>query len=48
MSFMGNGITNCYPDEVDNFISITVLRAVIDIRVGAKIDSVFHHMGSMV
>ena len=22
---MGNGITNCYPDEVDNFISITVL-----------------------
>ena len=24
---MGNGITNCYPDEVDNFISITVLTA---------------------
>ena len=23
---MGNGITNCYPDEVYNFISITVLR----------------------
>ena len=22
---MGNGITNCYPDEVDKFISITVL-----------------------
>ena len=27
MSFTGNGITNCYPDQVDNFISITVLRA---------------------
>ena len=25
MRFMGNGTTNCYPDEVDNFISITVL-----------------------
>ena len=25
MRFMGNGITSCYPDEVDNFISITVL-----------------------
>ena len=23
--FMGNGITNCYPDEVGKFISITVL-----------------------
>ena len=22
---MGNGITNCYPDEVENFILITVL-----------------------
>ena len=22
--FHGNGIRNCYPDEVDNFISITV------------------------
>ena len=27
MRFMGNGITSCYPDEVDNFISITVLRS---------------------
>ena len=26
MRFMGNGITSCYPDEVDNFISITVLK----------------------
>ena len=25
MRFTGNGITNCYPDEVDNFISITAL-----------------------
>ena len=25
MRFTGNGITNCYPDEVDNFVSITVL-----------------------
>ena len=25
MSFTGNGITSCYPDEVENFISITVL-----------------------
>ena len=25
MSFTGNGITNCYPDQVDNLISITVL-----------------------
>ena len=23
---MGNGITNCYPDEVGKFISLTVLR----------------------
>ena len=28
MRFMGNGITSCYPDEVDNFISITVLKEV--------------------
>ena len=27
MRFTGNGITNCYPDEVDNFVSITVLSA---------------------
>ena len=27
MRFTGNGITNCYPDEVDNFISITVLTS---------------------
>ena len=27
MRFTGNGITSCYPDEVDNFISITVLRS---------------------
>ena len=27
MRFTGNGITNCYPDEVDNFVSITVLTA---------------------
>ena len=27
MSFTGNGITNCYPDQVEDFISITVLRA---------------------
>ena len=26
MRFTGNGITNCYPDEVEDFISITVLR----------------------
>ena len=26
MRFTGNGITNCYPDQVDNFVSITVLR----------------------
>ena len=26
MSFTGNGITNCYPDQVEDFISITVLR----------------------
>ena len=25
MSFTGNGITNCYPDQVEDFISITVL-----------------------
>ena len=28
MSFTGNGITNCYPDQVDNFVSITVLNPV--------------------
>ena len=27
MSFTGNGITNCYPDQVEDFISITVLSA---------------------
>ena len=26
MRFTGNGTTNCYPDEVEDFISITVLR----------------------
>ena len=26
MRFTGNGTTNCYPDQVDNLISITVLR----------------------
>ena len=30
MSFTGNGITNCYPDQVDNFVSITVLIVVVD------------------
>ena len=30
MRFMGNGITSCYPDEVDNFISITVLTEESD------------------
>ena len=25
MRFTGNGITNCYPDQVEDFISITVL-----------------------
>ena len=29
MSFTGNGITSCYPDEVENFISITVLSVAI-------------------
>ena len=28
MRFMGNGITSCYPDKVDNFISITVLTVI--------------------
>ena len=27
MRFTGNGITNCYPDQVEDFISITVLSA---------------------
>ena len=27
MRFTGNGITNCYPDQVEDFISITVLRS---------------------
>ena len=31
MRFMGNGITSCYPDEVDNFISITVLRLLVSL-----------------
>ena len=29
MRFTGNGITNCYPDEVDNFVSITVLTLTV-------------------
>ena len=33
MSFTGNGITNCYPDEVDNFVSITVLSAFTEVVV---------------
>ena len=28
MRFTGNGITNCYPDQVEDFISITVLNRV--------------------
>ena len=27
--FTGNGITNCYPDEVDNFVSITALTRAV-------------------
>ena len=39
MRFTGNGITNCYPDQVEDFISITVLtdaacKSVIE-RVGS-------------
>ena len=29
MRSMGNGITNCYPDQVDSFISITVLNVTM-------------------
>ena len=29
MSFTGNGITNCCPDQVEDFISIAVLRAAV-------------------
>ena len=32
MSFTGNGITNCYPDQVEDFISITVLRIALALR----------------
>ena len=32
MRFTGNGITNCYPDQVEDFISITVLRIRLDRR----------------
>ena len=30
MSFTGNGITNCYPDEVEDFVLITVLKHALD------------------
>ena len=30
MRFTGNGITNCYPDQVEDFISITVLRSYVE------------------
>ena len=33
---MGNGITNCYPDEVDNFILITVLSVSRCPTVGSR------------
>ena len=29
MRFTGNGITNCYPDQVEDFISITVLTVSV-------------------
>ena len=31
MSFTGNGITSCCPDQVDNLISITVLTALFEL-----------------
>ena len=31
MRFTGNGITNCYPDQVEDFISITVLRIACEV-----------------
>ena len=34
MRFTGNGITNCYPDQVEDFISITVLSTYAKERVG--------------
>ena len=37
MRFTGNGITNCYPDQVEDFISITVLRTVIECAVKGAI-----------
>ena len=36
MRSMGNGITNCYPDQVDSFISITALSVGIDVPVEGR------------
>ena len=36
MSFTGNGITNCYPDQVEDFISITVLSGVAQTAVARR------------
>ena len=33
---MGNGITNCYPDEVGKFISITVLSVIAKAQIAAR------------
>ena len=33
MSFTGNGITNCYPDQVEDFISITALKGLSNVRI---------------
>ena len=45
MRFTGNGTTSCYPDEVEDFISITVLNAIVPehpVDVGAVQTSVRH------
>ena len=38
MRFTGNGITSCYPDEVDNFISITVLTESALAAISGELD----------
>ena len=52
MRFTGNGITNCYPDQVEDFISITVLTQqeldAVYARLFGSSGKMFHDQSSLV
>ena len=45
MRFTGNGITNCYPDQVEDFISITVLTEIAEAALSTGLNVVLSTNG---